>query len=98
MRRLCDWFCKERFCRNRSNEPLPTLVYRHKSLIRRRLGSVDMRLQENKAMNLSLAAPHIDGVMIRPGKTFSLWRLVGRTSARKGYREGLIIKQGVPTS
>lgn len=55
-----------------------------------------MRLQDNKAVNLSLAAPKITGVLIRPGETFSLWRLVGRTSARRGYREGLMIKHGNP--
>ena len=98
MRRLRDCLSRERFCKGKSNEALPIVIYRHKSLILRRLGNVDMRLQENKAVNLSLAAPHIDGVRIRPGETFSLWRLVGRTSARKGYREGLMLRQGVPSS
>lgn len=98
MRRLRDCLGNDRFCKRKSNEPLPVLIYRHKSLILRRLGNVDMRLQKNKAVNLSLAAPHIDGVLIRSGETFSLWRLVGRTSAKKGYREGLMIKQGVPSS
>ncbi|MBP5637935.1 MAG: VanW family protein, partial [Victivallales bacterium] len=97
MRRLRDCLGQEHFCREKSRELLPVVIYRHKSLILRRLGNVDMRLQENKAVNLSLAAPHIDGVLIRPGETFSLWRLVGRTCASHGYREGLMIKQGVPS-
>jgi len=96
MRRLRDLFSSERFCRRRSEEPLPVLIYRHKSLIRRRLGNVDMTLQENKAVNLALAAPKISGVLIRPGEVFSLWHLVGKTSARKGYREGLMIRRGIP--
>ena len=96
LRRLQDLLGKERFCRNRDTELLPVVIYKHKLLIRRQLGDVDMTLQENKAVNLSLAAPEISGVLIRPGETFSLWHLVGKTSARKGYKEGLMIKQGKP--
>ena len=34
--------------------------------------------------------------MMGPRETFSLWHLVGKTSARKGYKEGLLIRQGKP--
>lgn len=96
LRHLKDMFSGKRFCREFSANSLPTVIYKHKSLIRRQLGNVEMTLQENKAVNLSLAAPKISGVLIRPGETFSLWRLVGKTSAEKGYREGLMIKRGLP--
>lgn len=75
-------------------EPLPNLIYEHKSLIRRRLGNVNMELQENKAVNLSLAAPKINGILIKPGEVFSFWRLVGSCTKRKGYLDGLVIKSG----
>ena len=74
--------------------PLPVTVYSHASLIRRALGNVDMILQENKAINLALSAPHISGVLIRPGETFSFWHLVGKTSRARGYREGLTLSAG----
>jgi vancomycin resistance protein VanW len=77
-------------------DKLPIVQYRHKSLIRRKLGDVDMALQENKAVNLSIAAPKIDGVLIRPGEAFSFWHLVGAPTARRGYREGLLIAKGQP--
>ena len=96
-RHLQDLRCSSPFARSRREEPLPVLAYRHASLIQRRLGNVDMRLQENKAVNLRLAAPKVSGVLIRPGEVFSFWRLVGATSARKGYREGLMIKRGQPS-
>ena len=96
LRRLRDFFSGESFCCERSAEQLPVVIYRHKSLIRRQLGNVDMTLQENKAVNLSLATPKISGILIRPGETFSLWHLVGKTSVRKGYKEGLMIKRGKP--
>jgi vancomycin resistance protein VanW len=71
-------------------------IYSHSSLIRRRLGDVDPDLQENKATNLALAAPRIDGIVLRPGQVFSFWRLVGDATAQKGYRNGLVIRSGAP--
>ncbi len=93
-RKLRDMLVRERYARVRSAEPLPALIYTHKSLIRRCLGNVDMRLQENKAVNLSLAAPLVTGILIKPGEIFSFWRLVGRDSRRKGYLDGLTISNG----
>ena len=96
LRRVSDLLSRDRFCRCKSGKLLPHVIYKHKSLIRRQLGDVDMELQENKAVNLALASPKISGVLIQPGETFSLWHLVGKTPAKKGYREGLMIKHGSP--
>jgi vancomycin resistance protein VanW len=52
---------------------------------------VDLQLQDNKAVNLSIAAPKINGVLIQPGETFSFWHLVGSCTKAKGYKEGLTI-------
>ncbi len=75
---------------------LPVVITKHQSPIRRKLGKVDAVLQENKAVNLALAAARVNGVLIRPGETFSFWHLVGMTSARLGYLPGLIIRHGKP--
>ena len=91
-----DLFSGAHFSRERADTLLPTVVYRHSSLIRRKLGEVDTVLQENKAENLRLAIPHVSGILIKPGETFSFWKLVGDCTARKGYREGLVIKGGMP--
>jgi len=96
-RDLRDLRKRVHFARERDESVLPVVVYRHNSLIRRRLGNVNMQLQENKAANLALAVACIDGVLIRPGDVFSLWKLVGRTSKRKGYKEGLTIERGKPS-
>lgn len=93
-RGLRDMLARERFARVRSAELLPVAVCSHSSLIRRRLSGVDMRLQENKAVNLLLAAPRVTGILIKPGEVFSFWRLVGRDSKRKGYLDGLTISKG----
>ncbi len=96
-RHIKDLVHQVRFAREREEASLPALVYDHKSLIRRRLGNVNMELQENKATNLALAVKRIDGIMIHPGDTFSVWKLIGRTSKRKGYKEGLTIAHGSPS-
>ncbi len=96
-RNLQDRLHKTNFARERKDTSLPVVVYRHNSLIRRRLGNVNMQLQENKATNLALAVKHIDGLLIRPGETFSVWKQIGRTTASKGYKEGLTIAGGHPS-
>lgn len=91
LRHAQDTFSGQRFALCRQDGLLPVSVYKHNSLIRRRLGNVNMELQENKAVNLALAAPLLTNVVIRPGETFSFWHLVGKTSVRRGFREGLTI-------
>lgn len=78
----------------KSAEFLPFVIYQNQSLIRRTLGDVDPALQNNKAVNLGLAAPHVDGIIIPPGKIFSFWTLVGNCTARRGYLPGLTISGG----
>ena len=97
LRKMKDAFSKARFCRQRSTQPLAVSITSHSSLIRRKLAGVDPQLQDNKATNMALAEPHINGILIQPGETFSLWRLLGNTTARKGYLPGLIIKCGKAT-
>jgi vancomycin resistance protein VanW len=77
---------------------LPYRVYRHQSLLLRRLGDVDMTFQHNKVVNLKLAAAHLDGVLIGPGETFSFWHLVGDASAARGYLPGVVLRNGKAAS
>lgn len=92
-----DKLRRVQFAQDKSADSLPVLVYRHNSLIRRKLGNTDLHLQDNKAVNLSLAAPKVNGILIKPGDTFSFWQLVGRDDARHGYQEGLTIAHGKPS-
>jgi len=97
-RKISDTFSAQHFAKEKSSEPLPILIYKHKSLIRRVLGNVDLQLQENKAHNLALATPNLNGILIKPNEIFSFWRLLGNANAGKGYREGLTISNGAPSS
>ncbi len=93
-RKIKDTFSKISIAKTKTEDKLPILVYKHNSLIRRRLGNVDMALQDNKAVNLSLAAPKVSGVLIKPGQTFSFWTLVGNCNEKHGFKEGLVIAMG----
>ena len=93
-RDLRDAFSRERIAKTRTDERLPHVVKTHASILIRRLEGVDLTLQKNKVTNLRLAGETINGLLIRPGETFSFWRTVGRPSAKKGYLEGLVIGGG----
>jgi len=97
VRRLLRWrFGAETFALQKNAEPLPCKVYRHQSKLRRGLSTDprDRLWQDNKVRNHCLALPCLDGVLIRPGETFSFWRLVGRPSAARGFVEGMELSNG----
>lgn len=73
---------------------LPMVVARHQSVLRRRLGDSDLELQEQKITNLKQAIKHLDGVVIEPGKIFSLWKLIGKPTYDKGYVDGMLLANG----
>ena len=89
LRRIRDALGKERFAGAREAEPLPQVVMSHRSLLLRKLEGVDLSLQENKVQNLRLASAPMDGLCIRPGETFSFWRLVRYADRKTPYRDGL---------
>lgn len=69
-------------------------LIKHRSFLLRPLKDVEMYLQHNKVTNLKLAIENINGIVIKPKQTFSIWRLVGRPSKAKGYLEGLALHNG----
>ncbi len=56
-----------------------------------------MVLQENKAINLALVKPKINGIIISPGEKFSFWYLVGSCTKAKGFKNGMVIEKGKPS-
>ena len=77
---------------------ISNLWIQHRSPLIRQLRNVDMYLQYNKIQNLKLAVARLNNVVIRPGETFSVWRLVGRPSRLKGYKTGMMIHNGKVTT
>ncbi|QEY33045.1 vancomycin resistance protein [Synechococcus sp. RSCCF101] len=93
-RRWQDALGRTPFARTGSSESLACRQTRHQSLLRRRLGDSDPQLQENKIINLGLANRHIDGLILQPGEVFSFWSCVGRTTAARGYVDGMQLSRG----
>lgn len=89
-RKLRD-FMAGNIANERCQDKLPYLVFSHKSLMRRRLRKVPVPVEEAKVANLKLAAPKVTNILIKPGETFSFWRLVGRCTEKNGYQHGLMV-------
>ena len=95
IRRRFHWFfSSNKWAKPEQNSTLTHCVKTHRSLILRQLKDVEMYLQHNKRTNLSLAAKAINGTVIRPGETFSFWKLVGKPTAKRGFKEGLVLDSG----
>lgn len=86
-----------RFAAERSTTPLPITLIEHRLPLIRKLAGVDPVLFENKKTNLRLALERMNGVILRPGRIFSFWYLIGAPTTSKGYREGLALACGQPS-
>lgn len=95
LRRWWQWqWSGQTWARKRPGERLPVVMFSHATPLLRQLKDVDMWLQHNKVQNLKIAVSLLDGVVIRPGETFSYWRLLGKPTARRGFVPGLQLDQG----
>ncbi|QQS33917.1 MAG: VanW family protein [Acidobacteriota bacterium] len=94
-KRRLSWLANSRkFAKPAANIRLEHSIFKHRSTILRPLRDVEMYLQHNKRTNLRLAIERIEGAVIRPGDTLSVWRLVGRPTASRGFLEGLVLHNG----
>lgn len=91
LRHIKDFFSNEKFAKTKIDYELPNIVKSHSSILIRRLHGVDIRLQENKVTNIEIACKKINGIVVEPGETFSFWQIVGNTTAKLGYKEGMAI-------
>lgn len=95
LKRYTKWyFSKEKFATHLSKNLLPFSYFSHKTPLLRNLKNVDMWMQHNKIKNISLALTKLNTVIIRPGETFSYWKLIGKPTRKKGYVEGMILQNG----
>lgn len=78
----------------RQTERLPQVQFAHATPLYRHLRGEEMTLQKNKVVNLRLAVARLDGLILEPGQTFSYWRLIGKPTRRKGYKEGMVLFLG----
>lgn len=90
-RNVKDFFSNKKIAVYRDDKQLPNIVKAHSSILLRKLHGVDMKLQENKVTNITIACSKINGIIIKPNEIFSYWKLVGSPSKKNGFKEGLVI-------
>lgn len=79
-------------------EALPYRVFRSKCPMYNTDTGFPMVYQENKVHNLKLAAAKLDGLLIRPGETFSFWKAVRFADRTTPYKDGLAVVNGKLTT
>lgn len=82
------------YAKTMQDELLPYKLFSADSGLYNAYTGFDMIYQENKVFNLKLAAKTLNGLMIKPGETFSFWQTVRNADKYTSYKDGLIIKDG----
>ncbi|MDL2319380.1 VanW family protein [Eubacteriales bacterium OttesenSCG-928-A19] len=75
-------------------ERLPHLLFSASNGLYNANMGFDMTLQGNKVFNSKLAARTMDGLLIRPGETFSFWQVVRDADRHTPYRDGSVVRNG----
>ena len=93
--RYIGWYTSKRqFASGHGSEDYPNVCFQHKSLLKRNLTKEEEVYQENKIVNLRLAVEKLDGIIVYPQETLSYWKTIGKPSASKGYKKGIMLKDG----
>lgn len=94
-KRYLQWtFDSKKYAGKRATDKLPYRIKKHQSVLLKKLGHNNEQLQINKVTNLNIAARQINGIIIKPGETFSFCKLVGLPTKRKGYLLGMELTFG----
>lgn len=93
--RYLNWyFDRKDYANTRCREALKYCHFTHRTPLYRKLRDVDMWLQDNKVDNLRIALKKVDGILIKPGETFSYWKTIGKPTRWKGYKKGMNLYYG----
>ncbi len=87
-------FLNFRIKHERKNEFFDCIIARHQSLLKRKLGDNNMKLQEQKIVNLRQAINKLNSVVIQPNNIFSLWEVIGEPKYKDGYVDGMLLSNG----
>ncbi|MFN0254083.1 VanW family protein [Pedobacter ureilyticus] len=95
LKRIAEWYLDgKQYAKTRTADKLSNRIKKHQSVLLKKLGDNNAQLQINKVTNLKIAAKKIDGILIKPGETFSFCKLVGLPTKRKGYLPGMELSFG----
>ncbi len=94
-KRFLEWYTdKKKYAKTIKNEKLPFVSFTHQTILLRKLKDVEMWYQHNKVKNLKIAIQHLNGMIVKPGETFSYWKGIGTTTKAKGYVDGMVLFYG----
>lgn len=102
-RRLLSWAIEPERWQEPALAPsaagFPHRVYQRDVSIGRTDPGADPVLEQGKRVNLALAAPSFDGLIVAPDRPLSFWRALGRVTEARGFRHGMELRGGciVPT-
>lgn len=94
-RHLKNWLSKEKFAKTLNTEKYGVVLADYNSHLIKKGRGIDPLLQQNKAKNIRICCEKMNSLEIKPGESFSFWKLVGKPSKRNGFSEGRILEQGV---
>lgn len=94
-KRYLNWIkYRQGYCSQKSLTPLNHTVFKHQTPLFRKLNGVEHHVHLNKIKNLKIALKQLNGLVIKPGETFSYWKCIGKPTKRKGYVEGMVLDHG----
>jgi vancomycin resistance protein VanW len=92
LKRYKQWyFSGKQYAKNVRRKLYPFVIFTHSTPLLRKLKGVDMQLQYNKITNLKIGVKKLNGIVIKPGETFSYWKLIGKPTYTKGYLDGVVL-------
>lgn len=82
------------YAQHKNFKALPVCIYHSESKLLNPDTGFDMLYQYNKVYNLKRVVAPVNGLLIRPGETFSFWQAIRPAQRQGGYRDGLSIENG----
>lgn len=97
-RKICFYigmrFDRHRYAKTINEKQFPYKLFETSCALYNSNTGFDMLYQENKVFNLKLAAKTLNGLMIKPGETFSFWQAVRYADKHIPYKDGLTVTDG----
>ncbi|WP_176573611.1 VanW family protein [Neobacillus novalis] len=74
LKRYWEWYTDGKsYAKQKETAKLKHIIFTHKTVLLRQLKDVVMWLQHNKVKNLTIAVKSLNGIILKPGETFSYW-------------------------
>lgn len=84
---------KKKYSKKITAEKFPIIISKKEVNLIKKGKGIDPILQKNKRENIIIACKSINGLIIHPGEIFSFWKRIGKTTKRKGYKDGRVINK-----